>query len=124
MSDLGMLAIAVYGYIAISVLVAYIILTVVMYENNVGEVLDASEDIFDVFHVIPRMLGWTRFLSLCVIAILWPVSYSFFLLLGLLTRRKTFNEFPLFIQRIFLWVFLGFGKFTPNPNYVPVSHDY
>ena len=124
MSDLDMLVIAVYGYIAISVLVVYVILTVVMYENNVGEVLDASEDILDVFHVIPRMLGWFRLLSLCVMAILWPISYSFIVLLCLLSRGKTFEEFPLLTRRVFFWIFLGFGKFTPNPNFVPASDDY
>ncbi|OGZ16161.1 MAG: hypothetical protein A2494_01675 [Candidatus Lloydbacteria bacterium RIFOXYC12_FULL_46_25] len=124
MSALSILLVVIYGVFVIGTFLSYVLLTVAMYEENVGNVLDDSEDILDVFHVIPRMLGEIRFLLLCVMAIAWPISYTFFILICLPSRGATFKEFPLITQRILLWFFLGFGKFAPTPGFVRVTDDH
>lgn len=124
MAPLVILGVLIYGAFIVSALIAFIIITATLYEDNVGEVLDDSQGICHVFLVIPRMLGKFRFFLLCVMAVLWPLSMAFLFLLSFPSRGVTFEELPLTTQRVLLWLFLGFGKFTPDPNYVPVREEY
>lgn len=114
----------IYGAFITSALIAYIVLTATVYEDNVGEVLDDSQGVLHVFLVVPRMLGKFRFFLLCVMAIAWPISFTFLFLLCFPSRGVAFKECPLVTQRVLLWLFLGFGKFTPDPNFVPVHDEY
>ena len=103
-----------YGVIVLLFFVGSLMLTGIMYEERVGPLLSEYQGGPDIFLVVPRMLGGPRCVLLFIFSLLWFIpSFMIFFLQVIYGGDVSLPDLPPWIQRTLLWIFLGFGKFTP-----------
>ncbi|GEM_PF-5156051 len=103
-----------YGIISLCALACFTILVVLTYDEHVEPLLDDERDRLDALIIISQELGVFRYALMCIMALLWPIPFVFVAVFHLWFKDKSFSDIPVTAQRIMLWVYLGFGKFTPT----------
>jgi hypothetical protein len=100
-----------YGVVLVVVFALFLILTLMTYLELVDDFCAIKNmDSSDALWKMISRLGRCRVVCAVIVAFLWPVSITLYWVHQCVySRVEHLEEMP-----IFLWVFLGFGKFKPK----------
>ncbi len=99
-----------YGFCTMLAFCYLILLMGVTYDEHVTRLVPDEDDSLNAFLAIIKLIGFVR---CAIVFIVWPVLICFLIILYLFYGNVYFVNIHPYLQRILLWVFLGFGKFKP-----------